>query len=651
MNVITLVVVCCLIMAHSMQSLANDILLDSLQPMVRQSSKTVEANVHMLADRMMSIAAHSWMKTVYTDGGEAEEPQADIAATRKNRGVVLTESAEIYEFYSIGLYDLKGNLMQGIDGAPETLADEFFALLRETDNLTTDTSTIFEGKLGIRMGMPVKEDGETALYVVGVYKYDLLNDVISSINIGKNGIAYMVSREGVVVGHADQSIVLAGSTLTELSAGHQAALSRATTGETGATEFPADGKKILAAFAPVRGTQWSLVIQVPKADYNYLINTAMFASVLASLAVLLLSVLAVLRLARSISKPVTGVTGRMVALSGGDLHTAVVPVHSGDELEVLTNTLNNTVGNINQYISDIQHVLTKIADGNLCTEPGVKYKGDFTLIRQSLGTILDSLNRTVSGLRGSAVRLANLAEELNGQSAQLHQASVEQNQSTEALVDEVVHVKEQLSNVTHSSSETRARTGEISSRIQEANTQMASLSSAMDNIHANTQEITKIAQAIEDIAFQTNILAINASVEAAHAGDAGKGFSVVAEEVSQLASKSAEAAKSATDIVSRTRAVINTGVELTAHTADSLRSISEGAVKISGISDQLVAAVHGQEQAITIIEERIEAISSIADQNMQNAGGMEKSSSLLAEEAAELQAQVERFVLKEGQDV
>lgn len=409
LNVITLVVVCCLIMAHSMQSLANDILLDSLQPMVRQSSKTVEANVHMLADRMMSIAAHSWMKTVYTDGGEAEEPQADIAATRKNRGVVLTESAEIYEFYSIGLYDLKGNLMQGIDGAPETLADEFFALLRETDNLTTDTSTIFEGKLGIRMGMPVKEDGETALYVVGVYKYDLLNDVISSINIGKNGTAYMVSREGVVVGHADQSIVLAGSTLTELSAGHQAALSRATTGETGATEFPADGKKILAAFAPVRGTQWSLVIQVPKADYNYLINTAMFASVLASLAVLLLSVLAVLRLARSISKPVTGVTGRMVALSGGDLHTAVVPVHSGDELEVLTNTLNNTVGNINQYISDIQQVLTKIADGNLCTEPGVKYKGDFTLIRQSLGTILDSLNRTVSGLRGSAVRLANLA--------------------------------------------------------------------------------------------------------------------------------------------------------------------------------------------------------------------------------------------------
>ncbi len=103
--------------------------------------------------------------------------------------------------------------------------------------------------------------------------------------------------------------------------------------------------------------------------------------------------------------------------------------------------------------------------------------------------------------------------------------------------------------------------------------------------------------------------------------------------------------------MSRTRAVINTGVELTAHTADSLRSISEGAVKISGISDQLVAAVHGQEQAITIIEERIEAISSIADQNMQNAGGMEKSSSLLAEEAAELQAQVERFVLKEGQDV
>ena len=149
---------------------------------------------------------------------------------------------------------------------------------------------------------------------------------------------------------------------------------------------------------------------------------------------------------------------------------------------------------------------------------------------------------------------------------------------------------------------------------------MESLTHAMDNISANAQEITKIAKAIEDISFQTSILAINASVEAARAGAAGKGFAVVANEVKDLAARSAVAAQSATEMVSNTRSIIQTGVELTADTAGSLQAISSVSDEISAISDQLVAAVHGQESALAIMDERIEAISAIANQNLQNAG-------------------------------
>lgn len=244
-------------------------------------------------------------------------------------------------------------------------------------------------------------------------------------------------------------------------------------------------------------------------------------------------------------------------------------------------------------------------------------------------------------------RLAGMAEELNGQSGQLHQASLEQNQSTEALVNEVSKVKSRLANVTESSGLTRSKTEEIAQRIQEANTHMSALSDAMGNISANAQEITKIAKAIEDIAFQTSILAINASVEAARAGTAGKGFAVVADEVKQLAARSAEAAKSATDMVGNTRSIIQTGVELTSETAVSLRAISSVSTQINAISDQLVAAVHGQENALAAMEERIAAISAIADRNLQNASGTEQSSGLLAKEAEALQFQVKKFVLKE----
>ena len=128
---------------------------------------------------------------------------------------MLEEAAELYELYTIALYDLDGRLVQGIDGAPEAPDSAFFALLKETDNLTTDASTLFQGRLGITMGIPVKANGETALYLMGVYKYDLLNDVISGINLGKTGRAYMVNREGVVTGHPDQSLALSQATLEQ----------------------------------------------------------------------------------------------------------------------------------------------------------------------------------------------------------------------------------------------------------------------------------------------------------------------------------------------------------------------------------------------------------------------------------------------------
>ena len=419
----------------------------------------------MLADRMMAIAGDSRMNTVTADLDEAEVSRSDASATAENRRALLEEAAEIYELYTIALYDLNGQLVQGIEGAPENLDSSFFSLLKETDNLTTDASTIFQGRLGITMGMPVKENGETILYVMGVYKYDILNDVISSINLGKSGRAFMVNQEGLVTGHPDQSLALNKSSLIELSGGNGEAVERVTTGETGATEFPVNGEKMLVAFSPIRGTQWSLVIQIPKSDYSHFINGAMLISILATLAGLLISMLLILRFARSISYPVKCVTDRMVALSNGDLHTDVLHVNTQDELEVMTQTLDATLVSINRYISDIQQVLSHVADGDLRTGPQVDYKGDFELIRGSLHIITRSMNETLLGFRSAADRLTAMAEQLNGQSVQLHQASLEQNRSTEELVFEVTHVKEQLADVAKSSSQTRSQTEEISRRI------------------------------------------------------------------------------------------------------------------------------------------------------------------------------------------
>ena len=115
-----------------------------------------------------------------------------------------------------------------------------------------------------------------------------------------------------------------------------------------------------------------------------------------------------------------------------------------------------------------------------------------------------------------------------------------------------------------------------------------------------------------------------------------------------LAVKSAEAAQNAADMIANTRAIIQTGVELNAETAGSLKAISEVSGQISEISDDLVTAVQGQKDALGAMEDRIETISSITNRNMQNAEGTKQASGALAQEAEKLQAQVEKFVLKEG---
>lgn len=628
-----LVLICSGIMVASMQSLTSSILLDNLQPLARQSAKTVESNIHMLADRMMTIAGDTRLL-----------PQQENQA---NQHLVLDTAQEVYEFSNLALYNLDGSRFLGNSSAPTQIEGAFFDLLRETDNLTTGQSTLSSGSLGISMGMPVKENGSTVFYLVGTYKYDALSDVLSNINVGKSGYAMIVNSQGQIVGHPSQDLVLSGTMLLDLDRGYESVYNGVVATDTAVGEAVIAGEKTLLGYAPVQGTQWSLLVQVPKSDYALLVNRAIFMIAIVALCLLALSLVMMYRLSHSISTSVKKVARRMVGLSDGDLQTEVDQLHSRDELELLTATMSSTVSSMKLYISEIQRVLSHIAAGELDIAPKGEYRGDFSQIRDALEHIILSLNETMCDFKAAAVRVAHVAENLSGQSGQLHHASMEQTEAAAHLVNEVTTVKDRLADVTRSTDQTRERTEEIARKIQNTNDQMRSLTGAMNDIQNNAGEITKIAKAIQDIAFQTNILALNASVEAARAGAAGKGFSVVANEVKQLAAKSGEAAQAAARMVENTREIIHTGVALTAETAQSLEEISTVSGQIGQITHQLSSDVQEQQSALIHMEEKIETISAIADRNLQSAGDTAQSSTLLAQEADELQSQVRRFILRE----
>lgn len=635
--VLFLVIVCAAIMTLSMTRLTSTILLDTLQPMAREASKTVEANLHLLADRTMGIAGDLRLTSPTSGMGE------------KSR--VLVEAREQYELYTLGLYSIDGALLIG-EGEPaaDIAADEMFPLLKETDNLTIGDPRVAKDQLGISIGMPVKQAGVTTAYLVGCYKYDMLSDVISGISVGKMGVAIILTQNGKVVGHPNQEIVKAGSNIYEMDSTPSAKVifDRIISGETGATVGVVNQSNSFVAFAPVRGTLWALAIQIPTADYMYLAYNAIFQIFGIAFLMLILAMAIIYRLSKQISLSLNKTTGRIVMLADGDLQSAVVVTTSRDELETLSGSLKATVGSLNMYISEIKDVLAHLAQGNLNIEAGDNFSGDFIVVRESLTNIIDSLNSTMQQISSATVRLSGTADTLNGQSGELHQASVNQNEAMRQLKLEVEAVKENLEAVACNATETKSQVAQVTMKITGGTKQMHQLLDAMQAISSNADEISKVSKLIEDISFQTNILALNASVEAARAGAAGAGFAVVAGEVRALAGKSAEAAKSTTEMIDRSYAMIQTGAALAKDTADSLAQIADISETISGITDHLTHAVDTQERSLVEITDKVGDISALTNLNLQTAQDTAAISGELSQEADQLKRMVGQFTLREA---
>ena len=288
-------------------------------------------------------------------------------------------------------------------------------------------------------------------------------------------------------------------------------------------------------------------------------------------------------------------------------------------------------------------------------------------IQDAMGTLQDSSER-ISGVvgevrqrtrtsSGSVQDLSGLTEQLSAALEEIAGSTSSISSSAAGMQDDAGDMAEECSAITAYSADMRGRAEEMDRAAQmETETvraKTAEIMSMLDQAIEKSQSVNQIGILTKDIlniSSSTNLIAINASIEAARAGTAGRGFAVVAGEVKDLAGRSAEAAKSATEVVSRTRSIIQTGVELTAQTAESVQAISGVSGQISAISDQLVTAVQGQKAALSIIETRIGEITDIADRNLQNAGESEQASALLAREASALQAKVEQFTLKEEQE-
>lgn len=348
---------------------------------------------------------------------------------------------------------------------------------------------------------------------------------------------------------------------------------------------------------------------------------------------------------KSITKPVKEMKLAMKKLSVGELDVDVTYA-SKDELGALAGSMRAMVAKLKEYIGNIAYVTEEISNGNMSVSIDVEYQNDFAPIKHSMEKIISSLNNTLSQISASSQQVAAGSEQMSSGAQELAQGATEQASSSEELAASIAEISQRVQQNAGYSQQASADMSETIKEIQLGDAQMKKLVSAMNKIADTSSEIEKIIKAIEDIAFQTNILSLNAAVEAARAGSAGKGFSVVADEVRNLASKSAAAAKDTTALIQSTIAAIGAGDKMVAETEKALSQISKKAGSVAKLVDEIAEASNDQASSIEQINTGINQISSVIQSNSATSEESAASSEELSAQAVMLQTLVSHFKLQ-----
>ena len=352
--------------------------------------------------------------------------------------------------------------------------------------------------------------------------------------------------------------------------------------------------------------------------------------ILASIALGFTAVVLVI-LRNSIVNPLKKIVVACADLRGGN---QIKPLHitSNDEFGEVANSFEAMSNNIAFIIDDTCQMLAKGAakDLNAHSADEGRYVGKYIDLVNSTYTIFSDISKDMKLTNEIAEQVSAGSNQISSVSQTLSQGTTEQASAVEQLSITVTNIAELSKRNAEEANQAREMSIEAANGVDESNNYMTQMLSAMNEITATSKEIGKIVKAIDDIAFQTNILSLNAAVEAARAGASGKGFAVVADEVRNLAQRSAEAAKNTTALVESTVVAIENGRNIADATAKSLQQVEEKAGFVSNAIIKIAEASENQASATEQVLQGIDQVSTVVQTNSATA----EESAAAAEELA-----------------